>query len=422
MRLGVSKIDITPHYPVPLAGFGDRLGVFEGIDSPIYAKVFAFEQQPADARAADRALLVLGDLLWWGPEQMARLRARVKNGWGVDEARVMFSASHSHSGPQTSALTPMVGRPDERYIAWMEEQVFQAVGEAFRKLEPVRAEQGSGNCRVGINRRRLDGGVVRMAPNPDGTLDDRLNVVRFQNEANETTALLVHYTCHPTTTSNNRVSAEYCGHAMERLERELEAEEGRPIIAGFLQGCCGDIRPALIKDGEFYRGDAADVRRLGDTLAVEVKKVLDRPMRELAETQLAGKRIDLSLRLQPMSKNESQPDWHRLMEEEPWRLEPERTLELIRIDLAEGLSLVGMNGEMVVEYGLWVDKVSQGACWPVAYCNGMIGYVPTAAQLAEGGYEATGFIYAFGMPAPYDAACEGAIREALGSLAAADDN
>ena len=49
-------------------------------------------------------------------------------------------------------------------------------------------------------------------------------------------------------------------------------------MAAYLQGCCGDIRPALVRDDQFYRGDAGDVRRLGAELADAISTVLNGPM------------------------------------------------------------------------------------------------------------------------------------------------
>lgn len=416
MKLGVSKIDITPADTLPLAGFGDRTGTFEEVKTRIYVRVFAFEQPSKDNNGMEKAILFLGDLLWWGTDQMSRLREAMQKNWSIDESRIMWCATHSHSGPQTSSHFPSIGKVDKPYLKWMEQQVINGVETAFSRLEPVRAEQGRGDCHIGINRRLIENGTVRMGPNPDGTVDHQLNVMRFVSSENQVAALLVHFTCHPTTTGDNILSSEYCGYAMEQLERELETGTDSPVVAGFLQGCCGDIRPNLSANGKFYRGDQKDVGRLGELLAASVRQVMDKPMQPLKDIPISGTKREISLPLQPHQANSSQPEWQQLLAEEPRRMEPYRTLEIIRIDLAENFSLMGMNGEMVAAYGLWIRQVSQDRCWPVGYCNGMIGYIPTAAQLSEGGYEATEFIYPFGMPAPYGPECEEIIREAIMTL------
>jgi hypothetical protein len=83
------------------------------------------------------------------------------------------------------------------------------------------------------------------------------------------------------------------------------------------------------------------------------------------------------------------------------------------LKLCEGLSLLTMNAEMVVEYGLFIKQRFAGSVLPVPYSNGMIGYVPTQRQVAEGGYEARESIAYFSLPAPFEATVETAIHEAI---------
>jgi hypothetical protein len=59
----------------------------------------------------------------------------------------------------------------------------------------------------------------------------------------------------------------------------------------------------------------------------------------------------------------------------------------VSLALADGLSLLGFDAEVCVEYGLHVKEISAGAVLPIGYTNGMIGYLVTAEQLRLGGYE-----------------------------------
>ena len=52
------------------------------------------------------------------------------------------------------------------------------------------------------------------------------------------------------------------------------------------------------------------------------------------------------------------------------------------------LLLVGLAGETVVGYSLRLKRELNGpALWVAGYCNDVMGYIPTARQLQEGGYE-----------------------------------
>jgi hypothetical protein len=88
-------------------------------------------------------------------------------------------------------------------------------------------------------------------------------------------------------------------------------------------------------------------------------------------------------------------------------------LEITRLELAENLILAAFNAEMVVQYGLFIKDRFNRRVLPLGYTNGMIGYVTTAEQLAEGGYEPCGSTPYFNLPAPFAAGTEARIRTAI---------
>lgn len=421
LLLGSAKVDITPDHPVPLAGFGVRTGVFDGVRHRIYARILLL-RQPQE-RGMRHQLLVAADLLWWGNERMEELRGKLAARWGLRAEDILLGASHSHSGPQTSRLMPAIGRVDEQYLQTLEGKLFAGIEQAAANLEPVTVERGSGACDIGIHRRKRVDGKIVMAPNEEGPTDPEVTVVRFNTRAGRAKALLVHYTCHPTTTNANYVSSEYCGLAMERVEREL----GNGCVSLFLQGCCGDVRPSLYRDGKFFHGSDKDVQALAERFYEAIRSVLERPLQMLRPCLLDGARTECPLAFanvptaEELARLSGADDpkvrhWARHLLEHPELLRPAVSLDMVRMDIAEGLSLLSMNAEMVVEYGLYVKRRSGGSALPVAYANGMIGYVSTAAQLAEGGYEATDSYYYFGLCSPFTKAAEPSIRESIDGL------
>jgi hypothetical protein len=174
----------------------------------------------------------------------------------------------------------------------------------------------------------------------------------------------------------------------------LESERG--VTAGFLQGCCGDIRPALIREGEFYRGGQADVRELGDVLAGAVLSRLSEPLDEHSLAPVQSSRTQLPLEFEDGSQ-------------------PPAPMELSCFGLALGLSFITFNAEMVVAYGFLAKLLG---LLPLAYTNGIIGYVTTALQLEEGGYESRGAFPYFNMPAAFSSTTESAMRDAIAEAAA----
>ena len=54
----------------------------------------------------------------------------------------------------------------------------------------------------------------------------------------------------------------------------MESELGEQCMCIFIQGGCGDINPLIMARGESREQDFDDVRKLGELLAVEVKRAL----------------------------------------------------------------------------------------------------------------------------------------------------
>jgi Neutral/alkaline non-lysosomal ceramidase. len=420
--LGTSKVDITPRHPLPLAGFALRHGkTFEGIRHPLHARIFAFRHRGADG-GETTALLVSADLLWWGSERVPALKRRIRRRWGIPEEAVLFHGTHTHSGPQTSdRFSALLGEHDPDYIAQLEHWVMEGIAEAMNNQEPVSAEFGTGRSYLGVNRRLMVDGQCLAQANKDGPFDPTLRVVRFWSDSGRAKAILVHYACHPTVTPENAVSSEFCGVAMDILERTI----GGGVVSGYVQGWCGDINP--VKRGQlFFDGTDKDVRRFARRLADSVLRVLGGPMRTLDASPLAAKSMTVEAPLQKLPTIEElrqwvdepwvKGDWSRRLLAEPERLKPHLPLEITLLTLADGWRLLAANSEVVTEYGLYVKSIGGEGVWPIGYTNGMIGYVPTAKQIDEGGYEALWSTEYFLMPAPFAHEVEPMFRGAIRAL------
>ncbi|NHN31647.1 neutral/alkaline non-lysosomal ceramidase N-terminal domain-containing protein [Paenibacillus agricola] len=461
LMLGCAKVDITPQKPLALAGFAHRQGNYESVIRPLNARILYFQQGQIG-----KTLLVSADLLWWGSEQMEGLRGKLRERFGLLESQIMFHATHNHSGPQTSVMyTPSLGKPDIEYIRYLEDCILDGVDQAVLQLETVTVERGIGRCDLSVHRRKMVDGTIHMAPNLEGFVDPDVNVIRLCASGGRTKGLLVHYACHPTTTGENVISSEFPGVAMELIEEKL----GDGAISAYLQGCCADVRPALVRDGEFYRGGDDEVCRIGRALADEVLAIVQRPMKRLEAGLLDSRSIKVQLPLQDPPALDDLLNWagvyaaqsvvdHQQAVSNPSvggghedtgrstadanpikQLMPDAEivekwsqlllinqrykqryveLELEYLQLAEGLVLLTSNAELVGAYSRFIKASFEDTVLPVGYTNGMIGYVPTAAQLSEGGYEAVDYIYYFGLPAPLAPEAETIIHNSIVKLVA----
>ncbi len=77
-----------------------------------------------------------------------------------------------------------------------------------------------------------------------------------------------------------------------------------------------------------------------------------------------------------------------------------------------GLLLYAINGEVVQEYAAFARTIDPDAV-VAAYSNGMIGYIPTAKEIVEGGYESKESPYWFGLAGTFSLEIERMIKNAL---------
>lgn len=400
LRLGGVTTDITPAHPLVMAGFGQRRP-FDEVARRIKARVLVFERENV------RAILVSADLLRWSPRQVESLRGRLLQATGVPPELVLLHATHTHCAPQTSLnLEPLQPAADPGYLAELEERIVAAARRAAADTVPVEASLGHGHCGFAVNRRLWRDGKVAMAPNPNGPIDPQVTVASFRREDGTPVALLVHYTCHPTTSAQNCISPDFAGTAMDFVEADL----GPGTVAAYLQGCCGDIRPALVEDGRFYRGSQADVERLARECAAAVHAARSDTQVALGDVPLRGHRQRAELpyahlpTLDELQVRAELPEAEgrlarRLIANSDWRC-GHAELEASLLQLAGGLSLLALNAEPVVEYGFAIRRIGGPGVLPLGYSNGMLGYLPTARQLEEGGYEADQSTRAYGLPGP----------------------
>jgi len=382
MRVGTARVDITPGWPVPLAGFASRTMLSQGIAQPLHLRVVLLEA------LGTRALIASADLLNWGPERLPGWRKALADRVDVPAESILFSATHSHSGPQTNGWhAAATGLVDERFLELLGDRLLAGAATAANSMEEVTVGRGRGEHALAMNRRTVVEGKAIAQPNPDGPVDREVTVLAFRRPDASVKAALTHYTCHPVLSAECQLSGEFTGDAMSRIEKHTGA------VSVYLQGCCGDINP-----GRIAASGLAEIPRQGAALANVVLRILDGVPAELADAPLKARWDSVELPFQHVPseaelRNESTKDgvigqWARAFLAHPERIAPSATLQLQRLEIAQGQALLAMNGEMCVDYGLQIKDVSRGAVLPVAYSNGMVGYIPTATQVDEGGYEA----------------------------------
>jgi hypothetical protein len=236
-------------------------------------------------------------------------------------------------------------------------------------------------------------------------------------------AFLMNYPCHGVVLCEDNLlySRDWPGFAMDEIESAAGSSAARRPISIFLQGATGNIDP-------HSRGNFEVAEQYGRAMGRGAFDALEHAP-SIAASRIATRRIALNLKLKDLgadlavardcaAQTQASLDNHRggdgyqlkrlrdhhaqslsalgaleALEEQNRR---DRRVDMARRELATAmtivtvgnLAIVGIPGELFVELGLAIKATPHfDQTFVAGYCNDLIGYIPTRAAYAEGGYE-----------------------------------
>jgi hypothetical protein len=277
-------------------------------------------------------------------------------------------------------------------------------------MEPARLSYGVGRAHFALNRREPTPEGIRLGKYPAGPVDESVPTLRVEKADGEPLAVVFGYACHNTTLRPDmmKIAADFAGYAQDRVEADFPG-----ATALFVTGCAGDADPHPF-------GTLAMAKDHGEELASAVKFVLDHPnwltplsgsLRSAStETTLrfAGPTDRASYEELLKDPNTGRQRHARRMIEAIDKGETVRTeyphYPVQAFALGDTLTLLALSGEVVVDYANRLQKELGGegrTLWVAAYANDVVGYIPSARVLKEGGYEAGEAFYGSTWPTPF---------------------
>lgn len=422
VQVGAASINITPSVGTWMGGYSARDHGATDIHDDLYAKILVFSD------GETKAAIVTCDLVGITEESTAAVRALVEEQTDIPGSHVMITCSHTHSGPTTREWrydAPF----NNAYMRELERKLAGGVQVANRRVQPAVGGLGAGSFPLAVNRRLTTDGKTEMRANPKGVVDHTVAVLRFDTEDGAPLATTFHYSCHSTSmgASNYAFSADYSGGAKAFVEQTY----GDGHTAAFLLGCCGNTRPNFTSDGSRFRSatfeelesvwrglgaEVVNVRESIDCAPLEgvavAHRVVTVPLREIPDASFYKEALE----------TETWPDTHERINRDSLKwvrnrvadydsgnllLEPKAEIQVIRVG---NLIFASFPGEVFIEFGLAVQervKAELGLeALHVELANGMIGYVPTAEAIPNGGYEVMAYRHGAQSPAGYSGDAE----------------
>ena len=380
-----------------------------------------------------KVALVGNDLIYMEASLAAAIRAQITAQTGIPGDHVLLNASHTHSGPSISVLSP--DPVDMEFREWVIQRIADTVARADAALEPASLAIGEAEGLFAINRRKVVDGTSSMLPNYEDTVDNRARVLRVDRLDGSVLAILFSVACHGTGfdyRGNPVIGGDYISPAKDEIERSF-ATEGAPI-AVFLTGCGGNIRPRVLTlDGDrFHPCSAAEIRAIGRGAgAVAVRAARESHMAVGYPIAIAREQLPLSFQDPPtveeLKSYRTEPRRNRWVTWADYLIEKlengeqlPKTVDMeVQVLRLGGVCIVAMGGEVFVEIGLAIERALQEShrvqmALTLGYSNSEVGYVCTASSYPEGGSEPADFYRWFWYPAPFEPETEQyVVRRAL---------
>jgi hypothetical protein len=280
LTAGAAKVDITNADAGP-------------VNDPLYVKALVVKDGATTAVMITVDAVAIGEIGHIRDDFLAKVRLRLKEELGIPPESVVVNASHCHGV----------------VCADIDKRTFQAVKAAAEKMVPVKVGSGVGHeNRIMENRRlKLKSGktidsrhAYSLPPDDEvaevGPVDPEIGILRLDADDGRTVAVVYNFACHPIQgVPSGGNTADMTGFASQVIEDNLS--DG--TIALFVQGCGGDINPALYKDVDHPR----NAEPLGNMLGLstlkglrKIKSAEDRRLKVIHET-VTLPRADLAQRI-----------------------------------------------------------------------------------------------------------------------------
>ena len=237
-KAGWGKTNMTPSYPVPLSGYGDRKGALSiGVHDSVWVRGFVFDN------GVKKSALITLDALLVPPSVSFELKKRLPE-IGFSLENVFLSATHTHCSYGAWADSwignKFAGEFDFRVVKQITDAIINTIQEAQSNLEYAQIGFGKFDANELVHNRLVG---------EKGIIDPWFRVVKMQKQSGEI-GLITTFSAHATCLSGDemRFSRGYPGALVDSLESLPNVD-----FAAFCAGGVGSHRPESGGHGQYKR-------------------------------------------------------------------------------------------------------------------------------------------------------------------------
>ena len=424
LRIGYAEENINP-----------KLGIaIEGYYVPRFAKGILSDLKVISLaiKSKETCVLLLSiDICEVDSNALQKIKAAVSKKTGITEDKVIVSATHTHTGPclKDRGYFDYDSEIVTEYVDFLVKKATDACEKALKDLKPAKMGYAVGKApdRIAYIRRykMKDGSTMTCPPINDpnidyplGTLDQRINVLRFDRE-NAESVVVVNYGIHADTVNGEMISSDWVGWTQKTL---ADCLDGTKCIC--IMGAQGDVGSTHVFPTKSDMNDTeisfdnemkspGMARFVGRAIAGTVLQVYDKVeyndvdgikivteqfkvvlnVPDKKDLPLAHKYAELHeqgrddlIPYKAMELTTVVAEAMRMVELENSPKETEMTMTGLRLG---NIALIGVPGEPFTEIGVKIkEKGGFDLVMPCALTGGYEGYFPSKEAYMEGGYEA----------------------------------
>ena len=250
LQAGFARVDVTPMLGIGLAGYYVPRQA-DGVLDPLQINALAL------SCGEEKAVIMSIDHCGIVKEVLNPMRQHVCDMTGLPWEAVYIHSTHTHTGPflNYNPTEPL----EIEYAQNVKHKFADAACLALADLKPAKMGYGIGDAPniAFVRRFRMKDGSVRTNPgvdNPDivapiGDVDERVNVLRFDQE-NGKSLVLVNFGNHPDVVGGCKISADWPGFLRSTVEQVLDNTQ-----CIFFNGAQGDVNHVNVHPRGGYLND-----------------------------------------------------------------------------------------------------------------------------------------------------------------------
>ncbi len=389
--------DITPPNGISMPSQGSPDILAKGAYMPLTARVMTIDD------GENQVAFISGELLYWGDENIERMREMLHEQYGLTADKLVFNTTHTHNVPAPD--------PELEIYEDIIKKTVELIARTFSEAKDAELYFGKGKASISVNRRGKNrDGYAKWSINPYGPIDEDVLVVKAVDETGKTMAILFNHACHPTTIRCPYYGGDFIGYAMAQIEQEYDG-----AIALFMQGAAGEIKGWNENQDKPYsftfEGGLDRVKQFGRELALSVQEVLENPMAKIQgsiDTKIDTVQLPVLNEMFDEKGNAPFKGPMRRMArlakltlesmDENGNYRQTKPCEVQVVSIGPEFLFIGMNGEICVDIGLRIKaQLIERPVMVCGYTNLNAGYIPSMSLIPEKGYEASRVPYSLEM-------------------------